>query len=81
MTDWVSEWKQQAEENSDPPWTSMAILKLVSEVERLRGLLGRLEWAGHFCPACGAIEDRDDHEPDCWLAAELRNVPPEGEQP
>jgi hypothetical protein len=51
------------------------------EIERLRGLLARLEWAGWAdditggnpaCPACEAEEaDPHGHESDCWLAAEL----------
>jgi hypothetical protein len=54
--------------------------RLRSEVERLRGLLARLEWAGTVvfdewykvglcCPVCRA-EEGDAHS-DCWLAAEL----------
>jgi hypothetical protein len=51
------------------------------EIERLRGLLARLEWEGDSppsCPVCG--HEPDDpfatpvvgtHAPDCWLAAEL----------
>jgi hypothetical protein len=48
----------------------------LAEVDRLRGLLARLEWVGGgpvrsgSCPACGAAQP--DHVPDCWLAAELR---------
>jgi hypothetical protein len=51
------------------------------EVERLRELLGRLEWAGCIeditgsssaCPACEVEEgDPHGHEPGCWLAKEL----------
>jgi hypothetical protein len=47
------------------------------EVKRLRGLLGRLEWAGteldangvkqHACPACTGHEHYG-HTPACWLA-------------
>jgi len=51
---------------------------LVGEVERLHGLLARLEWpetlpgAGpwHICPVCSNHRDQG-HEDDCWLAAEL----------
>jgi hypothetical protein len=52
---------------------------LLAEVERLRGLLKRLEWAGGLthgypdedcCPAC-AWRPMDGHDPDCWLAAAL----------
>lgn len=54
------------------------------EVERLRGLLARLEWAGSVsgpatgqarCPACKGLRlasGQGAHEPGCWLAAELR---------
>jgi hypothetical protein len=60
---------------------------LVGEVERLRGLLIRLEWAGTYvppansgrlmdqaCPACGASRtyDQERHGPNCWMPAELR---------
>jgi hypothetical protein len=52
---------------------------LLAEVERLRGLLARLEWA-HYgeCPVCGGSEMLSastlmpgGHDPDCWLADEL----------
>jgi hypothetical protein len=50
------------------------------EVERLRGLLARLEWAGTLlfdewyntgkcCPVCRA--EQGDAHTDCWLAKEL----------
>jgi hypothetical protein len=63
------------------------------EVERLRGLLARLEWAGTegicdedwaACPACGAAESQGRHGPICWLADAIRPTsvtPPEGPQP
>jgi hypothetical protein len=59
-----------------------------ARIERLRGLLGRLEWADNYsertsCPACMRYRDQG-HDPGCWLAAELaRNAddPPEGSQP
>jgi hypothetical protein len=51
------------------------------EVDRLRDLLGRLEWAGCHreepaCPVCqvygtGDPQQREGHLPDCWLADEL----------
>jgi hypothetical protein len=48
------------------------------EIERLRGLLARLEWACHYdCPACGGREIHGGHDPDCWLAAELGTLPEE----
>ncbi|HEX7928843.1 MAG TPA: hypothetical protein VF678_14700 [bacterium] len=42
----------------------------MQRVEQLRDLLKWLEWRGGSCPSCGAIEDRDTHEPECklWLA-------------
>jgi len=57
---------------------------LVGEVDRLRGLLARLEWAGTYCerdremaccPVCEVVADSEvvgqlPHR-DCWLAAEL----------
>jgi hypothetical protein len=59
---------------------------LIGEVDRLVGLLGRLEqeWADEVasCPVCA--HDGTGHDPDCWLVAELArnaNDPPEGEQP
>jgi hypothetical protein len=49
-----------------------------AEVERLRGLLARLEWAGgpgnSRCPVCPAKpypERGYRHEPGCWLAEAL----------
>jgi hypothetical protein len=51
--------------------------RLIAEVERLRGLLGRLEWSepvaygtSPVCPVCGRLQ-KHGHEADCWLAAEL----------
>lgn len=51
------------------------------EVDRLRGLLARLEWVPNYqygadgstriCLACGMLQGTG-HAPDCWLAAELR---------
>lgn len=60
----------------------------IAEVERLRGRLRELEWAGWVflggdtdpgCPVCHAYAGFEDHpnrghEPDCWLAAELRST-------
>jgi hypothetical protein len=55
---------------------------LLAENERLRDLLGRLEWAGFVrlahehigdppaCPICGS-ERQAGHRPHCWLAKEL----------
>jgi hypothetical protein len=82
----VEEWRQAAAAEAD----------LANErgrtIERLRGLLGRLEWAGRSdfseqaaCPVCELLRDPEGrHEPGCWLAAELApnaNDPPGGEQP
>jgi hypothetical protein len=67
---------------------------LIGEVERLRELLGRLEWAGTIvfdewydkgkcCPVCRGEQD-DGHAPGCELAAAIRPTsldPPEGSQP
>jgi hypothetical protein len=55
------------------------------EVERLRGLLARLEWVGVLypegaadpcCPACGepapeVLRSTGKHDPGCWLVVEL----------
>jgi hypothetical protein len=57
------------------------VVWLLDEVDRLRGLLARLEWpetlpgAGpwHICPACSNHRDQG-HEPGCWLAAELHPI-------
>jgi hypothetical protein len=53
-----------------------------TEVERLKGLLGRLEWAcvcddgePAFCPVC-AVYKGHRHEPACWLAKELGRTAP-----
>ncbi|HEV8653308.1 MAG TPA: hypothetical protein VG276_28915 [Actinomycetes bacterium] len=59
-----------------------------AEVDRLRGLLAKLEWAGNgapqtgapavdwaSCPVCGLIRQEPAggfHLDDCWLAAEVR---------
>lgn len=61
---------------------------LIGEVERLRGLLKRLEWEGQnrwedaACPVCaGTIPGEPvnaaahpGHREDCWLAAVLRST-------
>ena len=57
-------------------WLDLAWL--ISEVERMRGRLKELEWAGHdgaarACPACDQWL-RDGHAPDCWLAIEIRST-------
>jgi hypothetical protein len=67
------------------------LLWLVGEVERLRGLLARLEWAGgevvgdcqrfDACPECSAREGYDQHRPGCWLAAELEGRGPPDSPP
>jgi hypothetical protein len=51
---------------------------LIGEVERLRSLLGRLEFAApddygdrDACPVCYGGRSTD-HDPTCWLAKELR---------
>jgi hypothetical protein len=58
----------------------VAATSFADGVERLRGLLARLEWAGKYwlgddytreCPACEVGEGMA-HDEDCWLAAELR---------
>jgi hypothetical protein len=70
-------------------WYVEDVPRLVTEVERLRGLLKRLEWAGPApmvprvgCPACrrwrtGATRPGgvpDGHDPEgCWLAEEIRS--------
>jgi hypothetical protein len=82
-----SEWRNAkfiASAPADVDW-------LVGEVDRLRDLLGRLEWAGEgdfgaHCPVCEAFKDEVDgvggsgHAPGCWLAAELtperKSAPP-----
>jgi hypothetical protein len=54
----------------------LAELAAEAKVERLRGLLARLEWSrdaypgsdGGSCPVC---RGGNGHHPDCWLAAEL----------
>jgi hypothetical protein len=53
-----------------------------ADVEHLRGLLRRLEWAcacddgePAFCPACSVYRGRR-HERDCWLAAALGRTTP-----
>lgn len=52
---------------------------LIAEVDRLRDLLTRLEWAvvdplhGRCCPACDGVQP--DHDPGCELAAMLRPDP------
>jgi hypothetical protein len=61
------------------------------EVARLRGLLGRLEWAGTYCdrdremaacPVCDVVADspvvgQRPHAADCWLAAAIRPASPD----
>jgi hypothetical protein len=57
-----------------------------AEVERLRGLLRRLEWVNDdgipVCPVCSGLKEPPAYPPDypvghdpegCWLAAELES--------
>jgi hypothetical protein len=45
----------------------------LAEINRLRGLLARLEWGYRSeCPACGCYKSHGGHASGCWLAAELR---------
>jgi regulator of replication initiation timing len=60
---------------------------LRSEVERLRGRLRQLQWAGTYCkrdremaacPVCDVVADSEvvgqlPHAADCWLWKEIRN--------
>jgi hypothetical protein len=93
--DWlVGEVERLREENrllaeGGPAKFAARNAELRDEVERLRGLLARLEWAGgtycdeSCCPECGAIwhdpkEGPIPHDPGCWLADELqRRDPPD----
>jgi hypothetical protein len=53
---------------------------LLREVEQLKEHLRGIEWAATnplgegACPACNAAENVDPHDPDCWLAAEIKPV-------
>ncbi len=59
---------------------AMDLSWLVSEVERLRGLLREIEWTTNgssgppdfipICPACRGYKGHG-HRKDCWLAAEI----------
>ena len=49
-----------------------------ADVDRLRGLLRRYEWAGDnqgvpVCPECGGQRDYEGHADDCELDKELRD--------
>jgi hypothetical protein len=81
----VREWRHTADEAAKQHvGLAAAARSAFAEVERLRGLLARLEWSGRdglwpCCPACNGHQ-RDGHVgigPDrtpCWLAAELRDL-------
>jgi hypothetical protein len=77
-------------------WLLDHVEQLKGEVERLRGLLRELQWAGTHCdgyretaacPVCDVPADSPVfglgvHLPDCWLAAEVRAaIPPDPEDP
>lgn len=62
-------------------WAALA-RQLASRVERLRGRLAELEWAGvvadwstsstyAVCPVCEDDQLTGHHDPDCWLRQEL----------
>jgi hypothetical protein len=66
--------------DEDQSWLSdVGNTLLAVEVERLRGLLARLEWpqtipgAGpwHICPVCSNHRDQG-HEAGCWMPDELQ---------
>jgi hypothetical protein len=76
----VAEWEQAADAEAD----------LADErgrtIRRLRGLLGRLEWAGQpvpgqrigtqpRCPVCRVTTP--PHDPGCWLATAIRPTSPD----
>jgi hypothetical protein len=52
----------------------------IHQVGQLKDRLRELEWAGTnqagepYCPACIAVEGLESHDPDCWLAAEIKPV-------
>ena len=62
-----------------------ALAQREREVERLRGLLRRMEWAGQssgpmstgspHCLICNAEKGYQDHKPDCALAAATKEPP------
>jgi hypothetical protein len=80
----LREWQDRIRQ--DRTTASVYYGNVEADRNRLRGLLARLEWVGAgpvrsgSCPACGAAEG--DHDPDCWLAAELgrndESAPPPG---
>ncbi len=64
---------------ADFDWAMDVLEDAHSEIERLRGLLRELEWAGGMCPICHVLPNPDRllgarsfHDPDCWLAVEVR---------
>jgi hypothetical protein len=82
---WFTDDQHRAEYWAD--LASRDVPRLIGEVERVRELLGRLEWADHktrgevgvgstltiwpCCPVCKAGDNEGGHRPGCELAAEL----------
>jgi hypothetical protein len=85
----IQEWRANAlragEQAQRAVGLEAATSSAFAEVERLRGRLRELEWAGTHCdrdretaacPVCDVVADspvfgQQPHLPDCWLAAEL----------
>jgi hypothetical protein len=78
--DWVRAGPVGPEARVRIDWLVSMLEHTLAEVDRLRGLLARLEWAGlrceeHIpggeavCPVCDM--NQEGHTDDCWLGAEL----------
>jgi hypothetical protein len=81
---------ERLREKTDALWWARDAQRRAKEEQRLRDLLGRLEWGGDYvnheapeqdcCPACGG-SPVNGHELGCWLDEELRPGTPNDPAP
>ena len=70
MTDRLAVIRQRLSITQPNPIRDAFDRELFAEIERLRGLLARLDIG--LCPVCFRNRPAEPHYEACWLAAELK---------